>query len=116
MNTSKEQGVKRAKTTRNFWKDTKVFSIQKIVKNPWCVCVSLIPPPPSSSSFTYLLGFFSDNIFDAFQANFAAWEPGHGRFPFRHPWKLYLKVGTLARECAYRIEALNGCLNADIQV
>eukprot|EP00258_Populus_trichocarpa_P000339 XP_002298270.3 aluminum-activated malate transporter 2 [Populus trichocarpa] len=48
-------------------------------------------------------------------ANFAAWEPGHGRFPFRHPWKLYLKVGTLARECAYRIEALNGCLNADIQ-
>ncbi|KAL9405348.1 hypothetical protein Peur_002320 [Populus x canadensis] len=48
-------------------------------------------------------------------ANFAAWEPCHGRFPFRHPWKLYLKVGTLARECAYRIEALNGCLNADIQ-
>ncbi|KAL3610938.1 hypothetical protein D5086_001958 [Populus alba] len=48
-------------------------------------------------------------------ANFASWEPGHGRFPFRHPWKLYLKVGTLARECAYRIEALNGCVNADIQ-
>ncbi|KAJ6750472.1 hypothetical protein OIU85_001048 [Salix viminalis] len=48
-------------------------------------------------------------------ANFAAWEPGHGRFPYRHPWKLYLKVGTLARECAYRIEALNGYLNADMQ-
>ncbi|KAL9405347.1 hypothetical protein Peur_002319 [Populus x canadensis] len=48
-------------------------------------------------------------------ANFAAWEPGHGRFTFGHPWKLYLKVGTLARECAYRIEALNGYLNADIQ-
>ncbi|KAF9665350.1 hypothetical protein SADUNF_Sadunf16G0113600 [Salix dunnii] len=48
-------------------------------------------------------------------ANFAAWEPGHGRFPFRHPWKLYLKVGTLARECACRIEALNGYLNADMQ-
>ncbi|KAF9665348.1 hypothetical protein SADUNF_Sadunf16G0113400 [Salix dunnii] len=48
-------------------------------------------------------------------ANFAAWEPGHGRFPFRHPWKLYLKVGIMARECAYRIESLNGCLNADIQ-
>ncbi|KAJ6750468.1 hypothetical protein OIU85_001044 [Salix viminalis] len=49
-------------------------------------------------------------------ANFAAWEPGHGRFPYRHPWKLYLKVGTLARECAYRIEALNGYLNnADFQ-
>ncbi|KAB5520146.1 hypothetical protein DKX38_024465 [Salix brachista] len=48
-------------------------------------------------------------------ANFAAWEPGHGRFPFRHPWKLYLKVGIMARECAYRIESLNACLNADIQ-
>lgn len=48
-------------------------------------------------------------------ANFATWEPPLGRFPFRHPWKLYLKVGTLARECAYRIEALNGYLNADMQ-
>ncbi|XP_034921106.1 aluminum-activated malate transporter 2-like isoform X2 [Populus alba] len=48
-------------------------------------------------------------------ANFAAWEPRHGRFQFRHPWKQYLKVGTLVRECAYRIEALNGYLNADIQ-
>ncbi|KAF2302523.1 hypothetical protein GH714_037019 [Hevea brasiliensis] len=39
-------------------------------------------------------------------ANFARWEPGHGQFRFRHPWKQYLKVGTLTRQCAYRIEAL----------
>jgi len=77
------------------------------------VCVYLSTPTPHLLPI-YLN--FSDNSFDAFQANFAAWEPGHGRFPFGHPWKLYLKVGTLARECAYRIEALNGCLNADIQV
>ncbi|KAJ6947797.1 hypothetical protein NC651_002227 [Populus alba x Populus x berolinensis] len=57
----------------------------------------------------------NSNISEESLANFAAWEPGHGRFLFRHPWKLYQKVGTLARECAYRIEALNGCLNADIQ-
>ncbi|KAJ7948062.1 Aluminum-activated malate transporter [Quillaja saponaria] len=49
-------------------------------------------------------------------ANFARWEPGHGRFQFRHPWKQYLKIGTLSRQCAYRIEALNGHLNADAQV
>ncbi|KAJ8767741.1 hypothetical protein K2173_020681 [Erythroxylum novogranatense] len=49
-------------------------------------------------------------------ANFARWEPGHGRFQFRHPWKQYLKVGTLVRQCAYRIEALSGCLLADKQV
>ncbi|KAJ6299772.1 hypothetical protein OIU76_020706 [Salix suchowensis] len=79
-----EQGMKRVVMATDFRKDTKVLSIQKLVKDPWC-------------------------------ANFAAWEPGHGRFPYRHPWKLYLKVGTLARECAYRIEALNGYLNADMQ-
>ncbi|XP_074369286.1 aluminum-activated malate transporter 8-like isoform X2 [Apium graveolens] len=49
-------------------------------------------------------------------ANFAWWEPGHGRFKFSHPWKLYLKTGVLIRQCAYHIEALNGYLNTDIQV
>ncbi|KAJ0084053.1 hypothetical protein Patl1_30308 [Pistacia atlantica] len=48
-------------------------------------------------------------------ANFAKWEPGHGRFQFRHPWNQYLKIGTLARQCAYRIDALNGYLNTEIQ-
>ncbi|XVE79168.1 hypothetical protein DITRI_Ditri14bG0036200 [Diplodiscus trichospermus] len=49
-------------------------------------------------------------------ANFARWEPGHGRFQFRHPWKQYLKIGALTRQCAYRIESLNEHLNADIQI
>ncbi|KAM7522607.1 hypothetical protein LguiA_012509 [Lonicera macranthoides] len=49
-------------------------------------------------------------------ANFARWEPAHGHFMYRHPWKQYLKVGELTRQCAYRIEALNGYLNSDIQV
>ncbi|XVF69257.1 hypothetical protein PTKIN_Ptkin11bG0066600 [Pterospermum kingtungense] len=48
-------------------------------------------------------------------ANFAIWEPGHGRFQFRHPWKQYLKIGALTRQSAYRIESLHGHLNADIQ-
>ncbi|KAL0410187.1 UNVERIFIED_CONTAM: Aluminum-activated malate transporter 8 [Sesamum latifolium] len=37
-------------------------------------------------------------------ANFAWWELGHGRFKFHHPWKLYLKMGVLVRECACHIE------------
>ncbi|KAK1404659.1 aluminum-activated malate transporter 8-like [Heracleum sosnowskyi] len=49
-------------------------------------------------------------------ANFAWWEPGHGKFKFSHPWKLYLKTGVLIRQCAYHIEALNGYLNTDVQV
>ncbi|KAL5763671.1 hypothetical protein ACOSP7_016023 [Xanthoceras sorbifolium] len=48
-------------------------------------------------------------------ANFAKWEPGHGRFQFRHPWNHYLKVGNLTRQCAYQIDALNGYLNTQIQ-
>ncbi|KAL5726847.1 hypothetical protein ACHQM5_000097 [Ranunculus cassubicifolius] len=48
-------------------------------------------------------------------ANFAGWEPAHGRFSFLHPWKQYLKIGASVRNCAYCIEALIGCINSDIQ-
>ncbi|CAN8287904.1 unnamed protein product, partial [Cochlearia groenlandica] len=48
-------------------------------------------------------------------ANFAKWEPGHGQFRYSHPWKQYLAVGQLIRQCAYRIDALNSYLNSDIQ-
>ncbi|KAM5584964.1 aluminum-activated malate transporter 2-like [Rosa sericea] len=48
-------------------------------------------------------------------ANLARWEPGHGRFRFRHPWKQYLKVGTLTRQCAFKIEALNNYLTSETQ-
>ncbi|XP_040990948.1 aluminum-activated malate transporter 8-like [Juglans microcarpa x Juglans regia] len=40
-------------------------------------------------------------------ANLARWEFWHYRFGFRHPWNRYLKVGTLTRQCAYKIEDLN---------
>ncbi|KAL3737524.1 hypothetical protein ACJRO7_019120 [Eucalyptus globulus] len=48
-------------------------------------------------------------------ANFARWEPAHGPFNFRHPWKEYLKIGALLRECACCIETLSGCLNSEKQ-
>ncbi|XP_062227373.1 aluminum-activated malate transporter 1-like [Phragmites australis] len=38
--------------------------------------------------------------------NFAKWEPGHGKFSFRHPWSQYQKLGTLCRQCASSMEAL----------
>nr|XP_043638727.1 aluminum-activated malate transporter 10 [Erigeron canadensis] len=49
-------------------------------------------------------------------ANFARWEPAHGRFNFRHPWKKYLKVGASSRSCAYCIETLKSCLDSRSQV
>ncbi|KAK9279147.1 hypothetical protein L1049_012824 [Liquidambar formosana] len=48
-------------------------------------------------------------------ANFARWEPAHGDFNFRHPWKQYLKIGASLRSCAYCVETLNGCINSEIQ-
>ncbi|KAK9290454.1 hypothetical protein L1049_008624 [Liquidambar formosana] len=48
-------------------------------------------------------------------ANFASWEPAHGSFQFRHPWKQYLKIGDFTRQCAYQIEALNCYINSEIQ-
>ncbi|KAH6774801.1 aluminum activated malate transporter family protein [Perilla frutescens var. frutescens] len=47
--------------------------------------------------------------------NFAKWEPRHGKFRYWHPWDQYLKIGTLTRECACRIDALNACLNSEMQ-
>ncbi|CAK9138104.1 unnamed protein product [Ilex paraguariensis] len=49
-------------------------------------------------------------------ANFAKWEPRHGMFRYRHPWEKYLEVGNLTRQCAFRIDALNGYLTSEIQV
>ncbi|KAL2485558.1 Aluminum-activated malate transporter 2 [Abeliophyllum distichum] len=48
-------------------------------------------------------------------ANFASWEPGHGHFMYRHPWKQYLKIGNLTRQCACRLETLRGYLNSKIE-
>ncbi|KAL5575005.1 hypothetical protein UlMin_016704 [Ulmus minor] len=48
-------------------------------------------------------------------ANLARWEPGHGGFRFRHPWKQYLKVAALSRECAYKTQALHSYLTSPIQ-
>ncbi|KAB1211951.1 Aluminum-activated malate transporter 1, partial [Morella rubra] len=48
-------------------------------------------------------------------ADFAHWEPRQGQFRFRHPWKQYLEIGTLTRECAYRIDALSAYLTSDVQ-
>ena len=50
-----------------------------------------------------------------FQANLARWEWQY-RFGFKHPWKQYVKVGALTRECAYKIEALNSYFNFEFQV
>ncbi|KAH9316158.1 hypothetical protein KI387_024785 [Taxus chinensis] len=48
-------------------------------------------------------------------ANFASWEPGHGKFGFRHPWKQYVKIGDMLRHMSYCVVALHGCLQSEYQ-
>ncbi|KAG1360708.1 aluminum-activated malate transporter 10-like [Cocos nucifera] len=48
-------------------------------------------------------------------ANLARWEPAHGRFRFRYPWRQYQKVSAAMRYCAYCIETLDGCINSETQ-
>ncbi|EEE65634.1 hypothetical protein OsJ_21203 [Oryza sativa Japonica Group] len=45
-------------------------------------------------------------------ANLARWEPGHGKFGFRHPYGQYQNVGAAMRCCAYCIDALAACVGA----
>ncbi|RDX60354.1 Aluminum-activated malate transporter 10, partial [Mucuna pruriens] len=47
------------------------------------------------------------------KANLARWEPPHGRFNYRHPWRQYVKIGASMRSCASCIDALIGCINSD---
>ncbi|KAK9280301.1 hypothetical protein L1049_013989 [Liquidambar formosana] len=72
----------------------------------------------SKEKKTFLLGYktvLNSKHSEESLANFARWEPPHGPFRFHHPWKHYQKIGSLSRHCAYRIEAINGYLNSEIQ-
>ncbi|KDP36114.1 hypothetical protein JCGZ_08758 [Jatropha curcas] len=73
----------------------------------------------SSTEKSFLQGYKSvlnSKSTEDSMVNLARWEPGHGRFGFRHPWKQYLKIGAISRQCAYLIEALNSCINSNVQV
>ncbi|KAJ8900431.1 hypothetical protein K2173_025208 [Erythroxylum novogranatense] len=48
-------------------------------------------------------------------ANFVRWEPAHGRFSYRHPWKQYLKVGSALRGCGYCIGTINSSMNSEFE-
>ncbi|XP_076883200.1 aluminum-activated malate transporter 8-like [Bidens hawaiensis] len=70
---------------------------------------------PDKSFLTAYKSVLNSKATEESLANFAWWEPGHGKFRFSHPWKQYLKIGVLTRQCGYHIEALNGHLDAKFQ-
>ncbi|MED6181170.1 hypothetical protein PIB30_016922 [Stylosanthes scabra] len=48
-------------------------------------------------------------------ANFAKWEPWHGKFGFSYPWEKYLKIGDVLREVAASIITVGRCLQSSKQ-
>ncbi|XP_039045239.1 aluminum-activated malate transporter 10-like [Hibiscus syriacus] len=71
-----------------------------------------------SGECTKLQGYkcvLSSKASEESMANFARWEPSHGKFNFRHPWRQYVKVGSSMRSCAYCIETLIGCISSENQ-
>ncbi|KAL9430916.1 hypothetical protein AB3S75_026165 [Citrus x aurantiifolia] len=48
-------------------------------------------------------------------ANFARWEPWHGKFRLSYPWKKYLKIGEVLRDMAANVLSVKGCLQSPRQ-
>ncbi|XP_038887020.1 aluminum-activated malate transporter 14-like [Benincasa hispida] len=48
-------------------------------------------------------------------ANFAKWEPWHGKFGFNYPWNKYLQLGELLRELAAIVLSIKACLQSPRQ-
>ncbi|KAK1426697.1 hypothetical protein QVD17_15376 [Tagetes erecta] len=48
-------------------------------------------------------------------ANFARWEPWHGRFGLSYPWDKYIQIGELMSEMASTILSMKKCLESPLQ-
>ncbi|BAT85430.1 hypothetical protein LR48_Vigan902s000600 [Vigna angularis] len=64
------------------------------------------------SSFNVCKSVLNSKSKDESLANFANWEPWHGKFGFSYPWERYLKIGEILRELAAFILAMHRCLEA----
>ncbi|EXB39361.1 Aluminum-activated malate transporter 13 [Morus notabilis] len=70
---------------------------------------------PSASSFSSCKSVLNSKAKDELLANFAKWEPWHGKFGLYYPWGKYLKLGELLRELAASLVSLKHCLQSPRQ-
>ncbi|KAJ9171947.1 hypothetical protein P3X46_015243 [Hevea brasiliensis] len=64
------------------------------------------------ASFSKCKAVLNSKSKDESLANFARWEPWHGKFGLSHPWEKYLKIGEELRELAATILSLKACLES----
>ncbi|KAF3436312.1 hypothetical protein FNV43_RR23404 [Rhamnella rubrinervis] len=70
---------------------------------------------PTSSFISSCKSVLNSKSKDESLANFAKWEPWHGKFGLYHPGEKYLKIGELLRELSSAILSLQDCLQSPKQ-
>ncbi|KAA0057295.1 hypothetical protein IC582_010057 [Cucumis melo] len=69
----------------------------------------------SDASFSSCKLVLNSKSKDDSLANFAKWEPWHGKFGLNYPWNKYLKIGELLRELAATVISIKACLQSPRQ-
>ncbi|KAJ4727494.1 putative Aluminum activated malate transporter family protein [Melia azedarach] len=69
----------------------------------------------SSFSFSPCKSVLHSKSKDELLANFARWEPWHGKFGFSYPWGKYLKIGEVLRDMAANMLSFKGYLHSSTQ-
>ncbi|XP_031495627.1 aluminum-activated malate transporter 14-like [Nymphaea colorata] len=71
-------------------------------------------PLTRSTSKSYISVMHSKSA-DELMANFAKWEPWHGRIGKSYPWNKYMQIGDILRQLAASIHTLYSCLESQRQ-
>ncbi|KEH23744.1 putative aluminum-activated malate transporter [Medicago truncatula] len=79
-------------------------------------CSKTVKENQPDTSFTVCKSVLNSKSKDESLANFAKWEPWHGKFGFSYPWQKYLKIGEVIRELAALILALERCFQASKKI
>ncbi|GMP48468.1 hypothetical protein CsSME_00015806 [Camellia sinensis var. sinensis] len=69
----------------------------------------------SNTSFASCKSMLHSKSSEESLANFARWEPWHGKFGLSYPWDKYLQIGDVLRELATTIVSLKECLQSHRQ-
>ncbi|GLT71523.1 hypothetical protein SLA2020_435350 [Shorea laevis] len=68
-----------------------------------------------TANFSSCKSILNSKAKDESLANFAKWEPWHGKFGLSYPWGKYLQIGERLREIAATILSLKGSLQSPRQ-
>ncbi|KAJ1433057.1 Aluminum-activated malate transporter [Sesbania bispinosa] len=95
--------------------DSTISRFQELANTIQEECTKFIDEKENQPRASFCTLVLNSKSKDESLANFAKWEPWHGKFGFSYPWDKYLKIGEVLRELAAFIVAMGGCLQASKQ-